>query len=59
MLLELTSEEKQLLLSLLEEALPELRVEIRRTDDFEMREALKQRESLLHRLRERLEAAEA
>lgn len=59
MLLELTVEERQLLLSLFEEVLPELREEIRRTDDFEMRASLKRREALIHRLREKLAAPES
>lgn len=55
MQLELTLEEQQALLNVLEEALPELREEIRKTDDFEMRESLKRREVFLRQLYARLQ----
>lgn len=55
--IELNSEERRMLLNVLEEMLPDLREEIRRTDDFDMRESLKRREAFLRQLCERLEKA--
>lgn len=59
MRLELTVEEQQALLSVLEEALPELREEIRKTDNFDLRELLKRREVFLRELYEKLQERRA
>ncbi|MBI3670780.1 MAG: hypothetical protein HY237_13490 [Acidobacteria bacterium] len=53
----LNEEERQTLLETLNEALPNLREEVYRTESFDYREQLKHRETLLKELLARLAAA--
>ncbi len=53
----LNEEERQTLLETLNEALPNLREEVYRTESFNYREQLKHRETLLKELLARLAAA--
>jgi hypothetical protein len=55
--LELTREEEQHLLEILERYYPSLRIEVVNTDDREFRRALKQREIFMKDLITRLKAA--
>jgi hypothetical protein len=55
--LELTREEEQHLLEILERYYPSLRIEVVNTDDREFRRALKQRETFMKDLITRLKAA--
>lgn len=53
--LQLDEEERAVLTTALQEALHNLREEVYKTENFEVRQALKRRESLLSRLVSRLE----
>jgi hypothetical protein len=55
--LDLTREEEQHLLEILERYYPSLRIEVVNTDDREFRRALKQREAFMKDLINRLKAA--
>lgn len=53
----LNEEERQTLLEVLNEVLPDLREEVYKTESFDYREQLKRRETLLKTLLARLSAA--
>lgn len=53
----LSEEERQTLLETLNEALPDLREEVYKTESFDYREQLKRREALLKEILGRLSAA--
>ncbi len=55
----LGEEERLALLEVLNQALPDLREEVYKTESFEFREELKRREALLKGLVERLAASQA
>ena len=52
--LQLTDDEAGILLSLIENYMPELEVEIHRTEEHEFREALEKKEKFLHDMIRRL-----
>ena len=52
--LQLTDDEAGILLSLIQNYMPELEVEIHRTEEHEFREALKKKEKFLHDMIRRL-----
>jgi len=52
--LQLTEDEARTLLNLIKNYMPELEVEIHRTEDHEFREALKKKEKFLHEIIRRL-----
>ncbi len=56
--LELNEEERQALLEVLNHAIPNLREEVYKTENFDFREELKQRELVLRNLLARLMAAQ-
>lgn len=55
----LADEECQMLAEILNDALPNLREEVYKTDNYSFREQLKRREAMIKSLLERLAAAEA
>ncbi len=55
--LELTSEERDILVQVLENVLSDLRMEIADTDSFDFREMLKKRKATIARLLEALEGS--
>lgn len=57
MQIELSEEEREAILEILNHALPNLRAEIHKTDNFEYRDKLKQQERVLRTLIARLTAA--